>query len=158
MTQISPATREDGVRRARTIVVGYTDSDASRAALRWAACIASELGLEVVVVYVMSTVQDWELAAIQINTDPLRRELEDLLAGQWTAPLRSAGVEHRTRVVSGAPAQALMQVARAEEAELIVVGMGRHGTMSQLLLGSVPKNLLRDALRPVVAVPAAGDP
>jgi nucleotide-binding universal stress UspA family protein len=46
-----------------------------------------------------------------------------------------------------------MQLARAERVDLIVVGMGRHGTMSQLLLGTVSKDLLRGALRPVVAVP-----
>jgi nucleotide-binding universal stress UspA family protein len=137
----------------RRILVGCTDSDASRAALRWATRVARDLDAEIVAAYAISTLWEWELAAVQVNTDPIRREVTELLDGRWTEPLRHAGLRYRTRVVSGPPAQALMQLARAEQVDLIVVGMGRHGTMSQLLLGTVSKDLLRGALRPVVAVP-----
>jgi nucleotide-binding universal stress UspA family protein len=138
----------------RRILLGCTDSEASRAALRWTTCVARDLDAEVVAAYAISRLFEWELAAVQVNADPIRLELAQLLDGRWTEPLRRAGVRYRTRVVSGPPAQALMHLARAEQVDLIVVGMGRHGTMSQLLLGTVPKDLLRGALRPVVAVPA----
>jgi nucleotide-binding universal stress UspA family protein len=136
-----------------SVVVGCTGSDASRAAVEWAANFAREVDAEVIAAYAVSTAQEWELAALQINTDPLRRELEQLLRGEWTAPLRDAGVQYHTKVITGRPANALMQLARDEHAALIVVGMGRHGTMSELLIGSVSKSLLHEALRPVVAVP-----
>jgi nucleotide-binding universal stress UspA family protein len=137
----------------RRILVGCSDSDASRAALRWATRVARDLGAGIIAAYAISTLWEWELAAVQVNTDPIRREVTELLDGRWTESLRHAGMRYRTRVVSGPPAQALMQLARAERVDLIEVGMGRHGTMSQLLLGTLSKDLLGGALCPVVAVP-----
>lgn len=48
-----------------------------------------------------------------------------------------------------------MRYARDELASLMVVGMTARGTLAELLYGSVTTHeLLRHALRPVVAVPA----
>jgi hypothetical protein len=63
--------------------------------------VARDLDAEIVAAYAISTLWEWELPAVQVNTDPIRREVNKLLSGRWTEPLRHAGVRYRTRVVSG---------------------------------------------------------
>ena len=136
-----------------TIVVGYNDSDASKAARRWAIHYTKGREVQVLMVYVMSSVADWELAAIQVNTDPVRDEARQRLLGEWTQPLRDTDVPHQVEVVEGRPADMLMDYARRARASLLVVGMGSRGTLAELFFGSTAHHLLHHALRPVVAVP-----
>jgi nucleotide-binding universal stress UspA family protein len=140
---------------AEKIVVGFDNSPASQAALDWAIHQAQLVGGEIVVVYVASAVREWEFAAAQINTDPMRAEAKRRLAEEWTAPLRAAGVSYHVRLMQGRVAEELMKVARAEEASLIVIGMTARGTLTELVFGSTRHDLLHHAVRPVVAVPAA---
>ena len=53
----------------------------------------------------------------------------------------------------GHPSDELMSVARAESADLIVIGMSPRGTLTELVLGSTLRELRRSAVRPIVAVP-----
>jgi nucleotide-binding universal stress UspA family protein len=137
-----------------TIVVGYDDSAAARSALAWAAQCADHAGRELVVVYVASSIAEWELAAAQVNPDPIRHEVRRLLKDEWTASLRRNGVPYRTRLRSGRVAEQLMRAAREEQATLIVIGMTAKGTLSELVRESTQHRLLHHAARPVVAVPA----
>jgi nucleotide-binding universal stress UspA family protein len=137
-----------------TIIVGYNNSEAAQAALEWAAAQAECTASDLLVVYAASTVVDWELAALQFDSDPLRHRIEEQLNGPWTAMLRERGVSYRTKFVLGRAAEELMRIARAEEAQLIVIGMSPRGTLTELVAGSTLHDLRRHAVRPVVAVPA----
>src|SRR5690242_294168 len=101
-----------------TIVVGYNASEPAKAALRWATEQALLTSGDLLVVFVTSAVADWELAAVQVDPDPLRREIEKNLEGPWTDFVRERGVSCRTRFVYGRPADSLMQAARDERAQL----------------------------------------
>ncbi|HEY3832037.1 MAG TPA: universal stress protein [Acidimicrobiia bacterium] len=136
-----------------TIVVGYNHSGPAKAALRWATEQAVLTSGEVLAVYVASAVADWELAAVQFDPDPMRRELERCLEGAWTEWVRARHVPCRTRFVYGRPAEELMKIARAEQAQLIVIGMSPRGTLTELISGSTMHDLRKHAVRPVVAVP-----
>jgi nucleotide-binding universal stress UspA family protein len=136
-----------------TIVVGYNDSDEARAALDWAIQHAARTDSELLVAYVASSIAEWELAAVQISSDPIRREFKRRLEDEWTAPVRNAHVKYRTAFAVGRAANELMRVAREENASLLVVGMTRRGTLSELAVGA-EHELLHHAVRPVVAVPA----
>jgi nucleotide-binding universal stress UspA family protein len=138
-----------------TIVVGYDNSRAAQSALDWAVAQAALTDSELVVVYVASSIAEWELNAIQVNTDPIRDEFKRLLNDEWTAPLREVHVRYRTRFVVGRVADELMRAARDEHATLIVIGMTERGTLNELVFGSTRHDLLHHAVRPVVAVPAA---
>jgi nucleotide-binding universal stress UspA family protein len=138
-----------------TIVIGYDNSAAARAALGWATRQAIRTDSELLVVHVSWAVAEWELAAAQIDPDPIRREVERLLEGEWTAPVRNANVRYRTISTVGRVAEELMRIARAEDAALLVIGMTPRGTLSELVFGSTQHELQRHAVRPVVAVPAS---
>jgi nucleotide-binding universal stress UspA family protein len=136
------------------IVVGYDDSAGARSALTWAVQYAKRTASELVVVYVVSEAWEWELAAVQVNTDPLRKEFERRLRGEWTADARAAGVQYRTELEVGNPAEALLAAARRNAAALIVVGMSKGGAISELMRGSASHHMMQHAVRPIVTVPA----
>ena len=70
-----------------------------------------------------------------------------------------AGVDPRTRVATGDPAQAALQLAQETGAELLAVGSHGHGFFTRMLLGSTSTRLLRGASCAVlVAPPRAASP
>ncbi len=139
------------------VIVGYDDSDASRAALQWAAHYVGTHGT-VVVVHVVSAVGEWELAAAQIDPDPVRHGLEQRLEREWCAPLREAGVTYHSSVAVGAVADQLIAVARRWGAELIVIGMSGRGSLGELVSRSTLRALRGHVVRPVVVVPPSWRP
>jgi nucleotide-binding universal stress UspA family protein len=136
------------------LLVAYDDSPAARAALRWAISYASERGRAVLLLYVMPSLTEWELAAIQVDTTPISRRLDALLRNEWSAPLRAAGIPYRTKLKEGRPAERILKTARKASSELIVIGMTERGLLHELVLGATVRRVLHQALRPVVAVPA----
>ena len=138
--------------KGRPIVVGFDNDAAAPAAMRWAADQSDRTTSELVIVYVTSSVGEWELAAVQIDPDPIRRD-QRLLDSEWDRAARERGTQFRTQVAVGRAATELMRIAQAEEASLIVIGMTGHGTLSELITGSTQSDLRRHAVRPVVAVP-----
>ena len=137
-----------------TIVVGYNDSPAARAALAWATNEARHRNARVLVVYVVSSIGDWTLAAIQVNTDPLRAALEQHLAGKWTAPLRDQGIDYNTTGVEGSVGKAIRAAAVQADVSMIVVGMTHRGALAEWMSDDPEPDLARHAARPFVAVPA----
>ena len=135
------------------IVVGYDHTPAAQGALAWAAHYAGRNDGQLVLVYVVSSAWEWELSAVQVNPDPIRREIKQLLHDSWTEPLRAAGLRYQTEVTVGRPAEALLASARRLEASLIVLGMTGRGTLGELVLGSTGREVAHHAVRPIVTVP-----
>jgi nucleotide-binding universal stress UspA family protein len=135
------------------IVVGYDHSPAAQGALAWAAHYVGRNGGELLLVYVVSSAWEWELAAVQVNPDPIRREIRDLLHESWTEPLRTAGLRYQTEVTVGRPAEVLLASARRHDASLIVLGMTGRGTLGELVRGSTGREVAHHAVRPIVTVP-----
>jgi nucleotide-binding universal stress UspA family protein len=66
------------------------------------------------------------------------------------APLREAGLATEVLVVTeGQPGQAIIEVARAEDADLIAMSTSGRGGVARLLLGSVADKVIRGAPCPV---------
>jgi nucleotide-binding universal stress UspA family protein len=140
------------------IIIGYDDSPGARSALKWAVRYGQRTESELVVIYVVSEAWEWELAAIQVNTDPLRREFERRLREEWTADVRAAGVLYRTELEVGRPAEVLLAAARRNAAALIVVGASESGAMSELIRRSAGHKMMHHAVRPIVTVPPGWEP
>ncbi|HUG63710.1 MAG TPA: universal stress protein [Gaiellaceae bacterium] len=148
------------------IVVGVDGSDASDAALRWA---AEEARLRFAP---LVTVCAWSFIPPQPIGDPgmLAMPAGDL-AGQLGAESEAAremleavvaevlgdepGLEIEQRLVEGDAGDAL--VAASESAELLVVGSHGRSGLKAALLGSVSRHVVSHAACPVVVVKAVVD-
>jgi nucleotide-binding universal stress UspA family protein len=144
--------------RMDKMLVAYDHSDAAQAALGWAIDYSKSRDAEVLLVYVVSSVAEWELAAVQVDPDPIRHNFEQLLGGAWSKPLRDSGVRFATRVLVGRTADAVLHCAQEEQVTFIVLGMTTHGTLFELVVGGTAEHVLHHAHRPVVAVPAGWTP
>ncbi len=136
-----------------TILVAYDDSEPAKAARGWATKFAADHGARVVLTYVVSSAAEWELAAAQIDPDPIRHGFEKSLQGEWSEPLRAAGVAFETRCLVGKPTEKIVECATAEGATLIVIGMTPKRTLSEVVSGSVARHVLHESHLPVVVVP-----
>jgi len=140
-----------------TIVVGVDGSEHSQRAIKWCADHARALDASVVVVHVME--QPIYAGNIYPMVPPIpmsaaqRDELRDVIADDWCKALSEAGVAHRVVLIDGYPAEALMQTATHEHAELIVTGRRGRGGFAELLLGSTSHTLSHHSTCPVVIVP-----
>jgi nucleotide-binding universal stress UspA family protein len=137
-----------------TLVVGYDGSEASRAALLFAARQAGRRGRVFVV-------HAYELPPDLLGSPYYNRLLSER-RGHGEALLRElpldsdalAGPAYETELIGGPPAEAIANVARRRNADEIVVG-ARGLSRVRALLGSVSHELLHVADRPVVVIPAA---
>lgn len=80
--------------------------------------------------------------------DAILHGVREQLATLATAP-RSL-----TSVLVGNPGATIAEAAREWNAQYIVVGAGRHGTLDRLLSGDTVARILRHAVSPVIAVPS----
>lgn len=141
------------------LIVGFDGSDASRAALRWAAGEAElrQASVGIVSSYEMPAVISGFAASAVASVD--MGEVAEALRQDATGAASEVFadhplVEHDVAVVPSSPAVALAQA--AEEADLLVVGNTGAGAVSRFLLGSVARALLGTSPCPVVVVP--GEP
>jgi nucleotide-binding universal stress UspA family protein len=150
------------------IVVGVDGSEESRRALLWAVEEARLRGA------VLEVLHAWEpqplptaspgLAAglspmpvdagDYVETMDALREGAEALVRTLRAELGDAarGVDLRTTVVEGPPAGSLLDASTG--ADLVVVGSRGHGSLVELVLGSVSRDIVHRARCPVVVVPA----
>ena len=136
-----------------TLLLAYDDSEPAKAALRWTTQYALAHGARVLMTYAVSSAAEWELAAVQVNPDPIRHRIEQSLEGEWSEPLRAAGVAHETRLLVGKPTEQIVQCATDEGVDLIVLGMSPSRSLSEVITGSVARHVLRHSHTPVVVVP-----
>lgn len=135
-------------------MVGYDGSDASRAALLFAARQAGSEG-RVIVVHAYELPIELLGAPGDESLLAQRRERGAVLLAE--IPIGSAdlaGPRYETQLVAGPPAPAIAELARDRHADEIVVGARGRGRV-RALLGSVSHELIHIADRPVVVIPSA---
>jgi nucleotide-binding universal stress UspA family protein len=72
--------------------------------------------------------------------------------------LENGGIQTETRVLSGDPAHELVTIARAEGADLVVVGTEGRGGLARAVLGSVARNVLINVRCSVLVVRQPPEP
>ncbi len=131
------------------VVVGVDGSEASRAAVRWAAAEAQLRGVELL------AVEAWEFsplifaADVPVALDELRASVTEHLASVVSDEVPD-GVTARELVVEQAPVPALLGQCEADD--VLVVGSRGRGGFAGLLLGSVSQQLAQHSTCPVVIV------
>ncbi len=73
-------------------------------------------------------------------------------AAKLVAKAKMAGVRAAARILEGDPADLIVRAARAERADLIVLGTHGRSGLPRFLLGSVADRVLRMASQPVMTV------
>jgi nucleotide-binding universal stress UspA family protein len=138
------------------IVLGLDGSLGSKRALHWVVEHGPALDARVSAVLVVPRVELWGLAALQVDSGPVLAELRAHLEGDWTEPLRAAGLRVTTRLGRGDPATELCKLAEAREADLLVIGAKSRSAVYDLLGGTAHK-IANHARVPVVLVPAPAE-
>ena len=130
-----------------TVVVGYVPKPEGDAALHRAVDEARLRGSKLVVVNSHRGGPDFDdEASVQAEHD----------MQSVRAVLDGSGVDYDVRqLVRGfEPAEDLLSIAEANDAELIVIGLRRRSPVGKLILGSNAQRVLLDAHCPVLAVKA----
>jgi nucleotide-binding universal stress UspA family protein len=130
-----------------TGVVGYVPKPEGDAAINRAIDEAKLRGAKIVVV-------NSHRGGNEFDGDVARKAEEDM--ERVKARLDEAGVAYDLRqLVRGfEPAEDLISIAEANDAELIVIGLRRRSPVGKLILGSNAQRILLDAKCPVLAVKA----
>jgi len=130
------------------IVAGFLRSPEGRAALTRALEEAELRGGELLVVHSMRGGERDELEQVM----SYREEFEQL-----EARLRDSGVRYRLIEYArgNAPAEDLLQAAKDEDADMIVIGIRRRSPVGKLILGSNAQDILLHADCAVLAVKAS---
>jgi nucleotide-binding universal stress UspA family protein len=135
----------------KTIVVGTDGSDTAAQAVVQAGELAEKLGAALVIVSAFEPVSETRLkderseAPQDVSWAINEREDVDDMLGHVSAPLKERGVDVRIAARKGNPADAILDVAEEEHADLIVVGNKGMAGARRFLLGSVPNKISHHA-------------
>lgn len=148
------------MRHLHTVVVGTDGSDAAAAALAWVVTRVSAGDIHVVYAHHRGgpaiDAGDHHPDGPVEGDDPGNRDLDWQLAGEWTEPVRQAGIEATRHVAEGDPVAALIAMAAEVDADAIAVGAHGSGDKPSNYLGSITRRLLHDSPIPVIVVNPQG--
>jgi nucleotide-binding universal stress UspA family protein len=134
------------------ILFPHDASAAATEALTHLRAMASATGAEVLLLHVVEpTPLDLDVA----GTSPDDAELSNPALEELAAELRAQGLgQVRTLVLEGPPGERIVEAARDQACDLIVIGTRGHGGVRRLVLGSVGDYVMRHADVPVLLVHA----
>jgi nucleotide-binding universal stress UspA family protein len=140
------------------IVVGTDGSETARQAVREAAELAKQTGASVYVVSAFDPVPQSRLreerleapSDIEHTVNP--NEDVDATLAEAARDVEGLGVDVRTFARQGEPADAILDVAEQENADLIVVGNKGMTGAKRFLLGSVPNKVSHHAPSSVLII------
>jgi nucleotide-binding universal stress UspA family protein len=142
---------------AHKILLATDLSPTSGPATDEAFAAARRLGAHLLVVSVIdSTSLRLPGGRFNVRVDQVRARRE-MAAQELVQRGRREGVGVTFLVWEGDPGDSILEAARAESADMIVLGSHGRGPIGRLLLGSVSQHVVRNASVPVVVVPRDAD-
>jgi nucleotide-binding universal stress UspA family protein len=142
---------------AHKILLATDLSPTSGPATDEAFAAARRLGAHLLVVSVIdSTSLRLPGGRFNVRVDQVRARRETA-AQELVQRGRREGVPVTFLVWEGDPGDSILEAARAESADMIVLGSHGRGPIGRLLLGSVSQHVVRHASVPVVVVPRDAD-
>jgi nucleotide-binding universal stress UspA family protein len=139
----------------QTILTAVNFSDASHAALVLAARLARRSGAEPHVLFVEDPLLNAAAGRAGIHlAASSRAELRRLIGDEWPAPESSP----QLHVVAGREVDVILDVARRQGADLIIVGDRQMSRVERLVFGSTTERLLRRSDVSVLVAPAGWTP
>lgn len=150
---MAEATRGDSEHTPTRIVVGIDGSDASKAALAWAARQARLTGapLQVVITWELPATYGWAAPLPEgLDFEADARGVATEAVAEVIGPDATSQLDLTLSIIEGHPAAVLLR--ESHDAALVVVGSRGHGSFTGMLLGSVGQHLVAHAACPVVIV------
>jgi nucleotide-binding universal stress UspA family protein len=148
----SPARRALAMGAIRRILLATDLSEASEGATTQALELAHDLGADLLVVSVIDP------RALHLpggrtgaRVDQVRLSRETV-AQEIVARGRGAGVRVSFLIWEGNPGESIVDAARSEQVDMVVVGSHGRGSMGRLFIGSVSEHVVRHAPCPVLVV------
>ena len=141
-------------RMFQKIVTAVDGSPNSYRALDQALLLAKQFSSEVIVVYVVHipiTSYSYDVLGSLEVFNKLESDGKESLA-KCASTASQAGVTARTVLMTGDPAQGILDTAAHEGADLLIVGSRGTGTLERLLMGSVSERVVRFSKCPVLVV------
>jgi len=156
----APCTALIARKHAEGVVLVATDlSDPAQLALVAGAREACRCKRPLVVVHVTDTLSRRTAPAMALlganpTVDPpeIARERDKLARQIIETSLKSLGVEAEIRLVSGDPAEQILQLVVSLPAELLVLGARGHSSFARIMLGGVAARMVQGAPCSVLAV------
>jgi nucleotide-binding universal stress UspA family protein len=142
------------------ILVGIDDSPCSKAALEF---VRSSPLARTAKVIVVSAVRPAVMAYSEIYVPPAaaveelleeQKRVHQELVSEAEKKLRDGGLTTDARVLVGDPREAILDTAREEKVDLIVLGSHGRSGISKLLMGSVASHVVTHATCNVLVVKA----
>jgi nucleotide-binding universal stress UspA family protein len=146
-----PLRLPDIERRVRRILVPVDASEGSQLGMAWADLIAETIDAEIIVVVAFNPPMAIRRRGI-LQTEHLQAEMEEdakEVATEAAQLFMDRGRTARALVVRGEAAEAILETAESESADLIVMGRRGLGRLQGLLVGSVSERVARHATVPV---------
>jgi universal stress protein G len=144
------------------LLIPVDESPVTEAVLAWARLLGERAGMEMTLLHIVSSTLLNELLSAGAVASGVMIPIPDqvltnaeLDAGAWLQQLAAeAGLERpevSTEVKAGDPTDEILAAAERLDADLVVLGSSAHGIRAALL-GSVAREVLRSAKRPVLVV------
>lgn len=136
-------------------IVCATDfSEPAEAAWRAAQDLARTHDADLVLVHAfvdLPTYPEVAIGQVHVVWEEQRRWVQQQL-DERVAAARSRGIRARASVVTGSAAEAVVDAAARERADLVVVGTHGRTGIERLMLGSVAERIVRTAACPVLVI------
>ena len=146
---------KDTTMAAQHFLVPIDFSEYANQALEYAIGLASKLSARVTLLHV---IQPLPLGGVDMSVTPPYTYLQDLEA-ELTSSMQAylervtaAGLEGEIVVLHGVPFQEILETAKTQQVDLIVMGTHGRTGFQHLLLGSVAEKVVRLAPCPVLIV------
>jgi len=136
------------------LLIATDGSPAADAALQAGVQLAAEHEGGVVLLHVIDAVDVVAPAFGPIVVNPIEEgdPEDDATLSAAAEVARTHGVPFELRLVAGFDYETILATADEIDAELIVLGSNRHGALGTAFFGSVSKEVLKRARRPVLVV------
>lgn len=140
------------------IIVPIDFSDVTERVLREASIAALARGAKIWLLHVAMPEPDF--VGFEGGPDVVRDQVakefreEHRQVQGYADQLTSEGIDVTALLVQGPTVQTILEEADRHDADLIVMGSHGHGTLYQMIVGSVSEGVLRKTRCPVLLVPA----